>query len=87
MEFTSETFYEGRLKPRAENANLSLHCAAPLGGTGIRWIPVEHQGNQNKSLEEVQTIQSLFASLLDAGARWAARMGSREPWPSRMFWS
>ena len=47
--FTSEVFYDGRLLPRPENARQRLNCDTLLDGTGLRFSPVEHAGNQNES--------------------------------------
>jgi uncharacterized protein len=45
--FTSEVFYDGRLQPRPENARQRINCDTLLDGTGLRFSPVEHAGNQN----------------------------------------
>jgi hypothetical protein len=45
--FISELFYEGRLLPRPENTNQRLNTQGPFDGTGLRFVPVEHFGNQN----------------------------------------
>src|SRR5208283_754881 len=54
--FTSELFYDGRLTPRPENKNQRLNTQGPLDGTGVRYAPVEHSGNQNESPEEVAKV-------------------------------
>jgi uncharacterized protein len=68
--FTSELFYEGRLVTRPENANQRLNAADPLGGTGLRFAPVEHSGNQNESPEEVERVAASVDDLLRSGATW-----------------
>jgi uncharacterized protein len=68
--FTSELFYEGRLTSRPENANQRLNAAEPLVGTGLRFAPVEHTGNQNESQEEVERVATLVDGLLRTGATW-----------------
>jgi AAA domain/RNase_H superfamily len=68
--FTSELFYEGRLVPRPENAQQRLNANDPLGGTGLRFAPVIHSGNQNESLEEVEKIATAVEVLLKTGATW-----------------
>ncbi|MFY9487486.1 MAG: TM0106 family RecB-like putative nuclease [Solirubrobacterales bacterium] len=50
-EFVSETFYESRLHPQ--------DCTKEYvtsDGTGLRFIPVEHSGNRQDSVEEVDAI-------------------------------
>jgi uncharacterized protein len=72
--FTSEVFYESRLTSRPENSNQRLDVAGPLAGTGLRFIPVEHKGNQSDSPEEAEKIAELVAALLRE-ARWTNKKG------------
>ena len=73
--FTSELFYEGRLTSRPENAKQRLNAAEPLGGTGLRFAPVEHTGNQNESSEEVERVAAMVKGLLGAAATWMDKEG------------
>jgi superfamily I DNA and/or RNA helicase len=73
--FTSELFYENRLVSRPENANQRLNTEGPLDGTGQRFAPVEHSGNQNESLEEVERISSFVDHLLSKGSTWTNKEG------------
>jgi predicted RecB family nuclease len=73
--FTSELFYEGRLTSRPENAKQRLNASGPLGGTGLRYISVQHSGNQNESEEEVETIAAAVVNLLRTGATWTDKKG------------
>jgi len=68
--FTSEVFYEDRLTSRPENANQRLNVEGRLGGTGLRFVPVEHKGNQSDSREEVERVFELVESLLSCGTTW-----------------
>ncbi len=68
--FTSEVFYESRLSSRPENANQRLNVTDPIGGTGLRFVPVEHDANQSDSPEEVEKVNELVERLLD-NATWA----------------
>jgi len=77
--FTSELFYDSRLTARPENRNQRLNTNAPLDGTGLRYIPVQHNGNQSESLEEVAKIKELVNSLLASGATWADKTGEQAP--------
>ncbi|CAN5845311.1 hypothetical protein BH18ACI4_BH18ACI4_08630 [soil metagenome] len=45
--FTSEVFYDGRLVSRPENDKQRLNDRGPLDGTGLRFAPVQHSGNQS----------------------------------------
>ncbi len=79
--FTSEVFYASRLAPEADNARQDLDGVAPLSGTGIRWLPVEHAGNAVDSPEEAAEVARLVRELLDpaAGARWTNADGETQP--------
>jgi uncharacterized protein len=73
--FISELFYEGRLMSRPENAKQRLNADDPLGGTGLRFAPVEHSGNQNESPEEVERVAASVDDLLRCGATWTNKKG------------
>jgi uncharacterized protein len=77
--FTSELFYEGRLMARPENAQQRLNATDPLGGTGLRFAPVEHYGNQNESPEEVEKVAAAVEGLLKAAATWTNKKGETHP--------
>lgn len=77
--FTSEIFYEGRLVARLENAHQRLNAPDPLGGTGLRFAPVLHSGNQNESPEEVEKVAAAVDTLLKAGATWTNKNGETHP--------
>jgi uncharacterized protein len=53
--FISETSYEGRLHAVPETERQRIDSAG-LAGTGLRWLPVEHEGNRGSSLEEAERI-------------------------------
>ena len=77
--FTSELFYEGRLVARPENAQQRLNAPDPLGGTGLRFAPVPHSGNQNESPEEVDKVAVAIEGLLKSGATWTDKEGETHP--------
>jgi predicted RecB family nuclease len=77
--FTSELFYDGRLVSRPENATQRLNAKGPLDGTGPRFVPVEHSGNQNDSPEEIQEIVALVDNLFRTGATWTDKRGKTQP--------
>jgi predicted RecB family nuclease len=73
--FTSELFYEGRLTSRPESANQRLNTRDSLDGTGLRFAPVEHSGNQNESPEEVERVVASVNELFRTGATWTDKNG------------
>jgi uncharacterized protein len=68
--FTSELYYEGRLEAREGLEKQSISGPTPFAGSGLFYLPVEHQGNQNRSLEEVDVVVQAIQSLLKPGVRW-----------------
>jgi uncharacterized protein len=60
--YISEVFYEGRLRPDGGTATRTT----PLG-TGLRYIPVEHEGNRQSSEQEAAAIATQITRLRDAG--------------------
>jgi len=77
--FTSEVFYDGRLASRAENQIQRLNVAGPLDGTGLRFAPVTHVGNQNESREEVESIAGMIEQLMGNSATWTNKKGDELP--------
>jgi AAA domain-containing protein/RNase H-like protein len=77
--FTSEVFYERRLVSRQENQSQRIHAEAPLDGTGLRFAPTKHSGNQNESPEEVARVNALVRGLLDSNPTWTDRDGVTKP--------
>ncbi len=75
--FTSELFYEGRLgvRPGLERQEIT---GGPLPGAGLRFVPVEHQGNTRESAEEARQIQELISGML-AHAKWTDAKGTTRP--------
>jgi uncharacterized protein len=58
-----------------ESCEQRLNTGAPLGGTGLRFDPVEHTGNRNESQEEVERVAALVDGMLRNGATWADKEG------------
>ncbi len=57
--FTSDAYYEGRLGHAAETARRSLER-----GNGPRWLPVDHLGRSQSSVEEADAIAAAVAELV-----------------------
>jgi AAA domain-containing protein/RNase H-like protein len=77
--YTSETFYDSRLEPEPGLERQTIHARGLGGGTGPRWVPVPHRGNDNESEEEAAVIAALARSLVDEGATWVDRHGAEHP--------
>ena len=88
-DFTSEVFYEGRLRPREGLENQKVEGHPWLGVSGLWFVPVRHEGNQNESVEEVERIAGLVDGLLQSGVNWIDDKGEavRCAWPTRDAYS
>ena len=75
--FTSEVFYEGKLRAAPETAIQSMHAAGDLTGTGVRWRGVAHNGNRNSSEEEADLIEALYRDLV--AGEWTSSDGTSQP--------
>lgn len=73
--FTSELFYEGKLESKEETAGQRVNASGIAGGTGLRFLPVEHKGNHNCSPEEADVIATMVDDILQQGATWVDRDG------------
>src|SRR5271165_4489329 len=62
--FTSELFYEGRLQARPGLERQDLIAGCRVRGTGLRYLSVPHEGNQNASPEEANCIRDLVSEIL-----------------------
>jgi predicted RecB family nuclease len=68
--FTSEAFYEGRLTSEPWLARQELAGSGRLSGTGVRFVPVAHEGNRNESAEEADVVAAIIRELVEGGAAW-----------------
>ena len=68
--FTSEAFYEGKLGSRDGLDKQRVISDGPITGTGLRFLPVEHVGNQSHSDEEADVVASLVRGLVDGSSSW-----------------
>lgn len=75
--FTSELFYENRLRSVDGLNRQVLSVADGLSGAGLWFVPVEHTGCQNSCPEEVNAVADLVERLV--GASWTNREGVTKP--------
>ena len=68
--FTSELFYENRLTSRPGLELQTINSEAGIHGSGLRFIPVMHEGNQSSSPEEADKIREIVSEILDSNATW-----------------
>jgi uncharacterized protein len=78
-EFTSELFYEGRLRSREGLERQRIEGHPWLGESGLWFIPVRHDGNQNAAPEEVERIAGIVGTLIQPGVNWIDDKGRSRP--------
>ena len=78
-QFTSDVFYEGRLRPRPGLEHQRLEGDTPFAGSGLWLVPVDHEGNQSSSPEEADTVVQLVRSLAEGGVSWVDADGEVNP--------
>jgi uncharacterized protein len=76
-DFTSELFYESRLKPKAGLERQELSGIDGLSGSGLWYIDVEHDGRTSSSDEEVEVVVNRFAKLIALGSSWISEHGTQ----------
>jgi superfamily I DNA and/or RNA helicase len=73
-QFTSELFYENRLAPRPDLEKQQLVGSSQFSGSGLWFVPVNHEGNQNNSDEEAEVISRIVEELVKS-ASWIDQKG------------
>jgi predicted RecB family nuclease len=73
--FTSEVFYEDRLRSLAGLEKQGVKSNGRISGAGLRVLLVPHEGNQSSSPEEADQICALVTEILDSATTWINRDG------------
>ncbi|MGC3946273.1 MAG: TM0106 family RecB-like putative nuclease [Chryseolinea sp.] len=73
--FTSELFYEGRLKSLPELVHQHIGGGTKFDGTGLFYVPAHHMAKQDRSSEEVSLVESIVNNLLSSGT-WTDDKGT-----------
>ena len=73
--FISETFYDRQLTIAPTVDTQWVAAGGPVGGTGIRLIPIDHRGNTSESKEEVKAVREL----VDGPARGGSHLEASQP--------
>ncbi|MEY9583332.1 TM0106 family RecB-like putative nuclease [Sinorhizobium fredii] len=77
--FNSELFYEGKLDSEKTCGVQETASAGPFKGTGLRYVPVSHSGNQSRSIEEAKAVARIVETLLGSQMHWTDRKGVTRP--------
>ena len=73
--FTSEQYYDGRLQSQEGLDQQELFGDSNFVGSGLRFVSVDHDNNQNRSEEEVEAISEIVGRLNDGKHKWANKDG------------
>ncbi|MBR1146136.1 TM0106 family RecB-like putative nuclease [Bradyrhizobium sp. AUGA SZCCT0431] len=77
--FNSELFYDGRLRAQQGLENQQIKSTGRVNGNGLRYLGVDHSGNQSSSPEEADEVRDLVAEILGTGTTWINRSGGEAP--------
>jgi superfamily I DNA and/or RNA helicase len=78
-DFTSELFYEGRLRPRPGLELQEIRSSGLLHGSGLGYRPVTHTGNQSSLPEEADVVAALVRDVLASNPTWIDREALEQP--------
>src|SRR5262249_38742696 len=73
--YTSELFYERKLNPHSGLAAQEVAGPTPYSGAGLIYVPITHDGNQNRSPEEANRVAEIVKNLIVPGVTWANTRG------------
>ena len=76
-DYVSEAFYDDRVEADPANARQAIGDGRLVGGTGIRFWPVDHSGRTSRSGEEATAVAELVDALV--GRPWTDRHGATRP--------
>ncbi|MER8472752.1 TM0106 family RecB-like putative nuclease [Mesorhizobium sp. M1328] len=77
--YTSELFYSGRLRPRPGLEAQKIQSAGSFSGTGLRYVAVPTEGNQNCSPEEADRVRAIVQEILGSASSWIDRNRIERP--------
>jgi uncharacterized protein len=75
--FTSEAFYDSRLRSRPGLERRVVEGETGFTGAGLWFAPVTHDGNQSSSPEEADRVADIFSELTSGKVSWVNSDGTR----------
>lgn len=66
--FTSQSFYNGKLEALPGLEKQKISGGTLFDGEGLFFVPVSHQGNQNRSDEEIEKVKEIIDDLITKGS-------------------
>ena len=76
-EFVSQTSYDGRLASVEGLQAQRIQAEGVLAGSGLRWLPVAHEGNASASDQEAEVVAGLIADV--CAGTWFDAQGVEHP--------
>jgi uncharacterized protein len=73
--FTSEVFYEDKLRSQPMARRRVLEGHSWLNGPGLWFVSSEHEGNRNSCSEEVEVVARIVEGLLKPEVKWFSSAG------------
>lgn len=77
--FVSELMYEGRLGSAPGMEHQGIEAPGDLSGSGLRWLPVEHENRSQSSPEEADAVAAAIQDLLGSDATFTDPQGHEHP--------
>jgi uncharacterized protein len=77
--FTAELFYENRLSSFPGLERQAVVGASSFPEAGLAYVPVQHEGRQSRSAEEVEAIKAIVAELTGGTVQWRDKDGVELP--------
>jgi uncharacterized protein len=75
--FISEQVYEGKLEADPPCANQRIGEGGLVSGSGLYWLPVQHDGCSVRSIAEVAAVVKIYESVL--GKQFTDKQGNTRP--------
>jgi uncharacterized protein len=72
-------FYEGRLVSRGGLEEQCIRTPDAFSGAGLWFVPVNHDGNQSHSTEEIDRVAAIVEYLTQRGTTWIDGDGVSHP--------
>jgi uncharacterized protein len=77
--FNSELFYDSKLTSKEGCERQLIKSSGPVAGSGLRYLPVHHFGNQSSSIQEAEAVANLVRDILAGDPRWTDRNAEEKP--------
>jgi predicted RecB family nuclease len=77
--FTSDAFYEGRLRSRPDLERQSVVTERRLPSAGVVLVEAHHERADNESVEEARLVAEVVRGIVEGGSTWVDRRGTERP--------